>query len=114
MNEPGKGFSPEPCACGARFPTAKGRLAGYTAKQHHAVPPADILRIGLTMTPAEALTELGKVNERLRELDRMLRRALRDHPASRAAPLLQQEIADAMARKEWLLDQIQRMEKAGG
>jgi chemotaxis regulatin CheY-phosphate phosphatase CheZ len=65
------------------------------------------------MTAEEALAEVSKVNDRLRELDRMLRHALRDHPASRAAPLLQQEIADAMARKEWLLGQIQRMEKAG-
>jgi hypothetical protein len=67
----------------------------------------------MTMTAEEALAEVAKVNERLRELDGMLRHALRDHPASRAAPLLQQEIADAMARKEWLFDQIQRMEKAG-
>jgi hypothetical protein len=65
------------------------------------------------VTAEEALAEVGKVNERLRELDGMLRHALRDHPASRAAPLLQQEIADAMARKDWLLDQIQSMEKAG-
>ena len=64
------------------------------------------------MTPEEALAEVEKVNERLRELDRMLHRALRDHPASRAAPLLQQEIEEALARKDWLLGQIQRMEKA--
>jgi chemotaxis regulatin CheY-phosphate phosphatase CheZ len=65
------------------------------------------------MTEEEALADLDKVNERLRELERILRNALRDHPASRAAPLLQQEIADAMARKDWLFEQIQRMEKAG-
>jgi hypothetical protein len=63
------------------------------------------------MTAEEALAEVGKVSERLRELDAMLHRAIRN-PASRAVPLLQQEIADAMARKEWLFDQIQRMEKA--
>jgi hypothetical protein len=28
-------------------------------------------------------------------------------------PLLQQQISEAAARKEWLFDQIQRMEKAG-
>jgi hypothetical protein len=43
----------------------------------------------IMMTVEEALAEVGKVNDRLRELDGMLRHALRDHPASRATPLLQ-------------------------
>jgi hypothetical protein len=47
------------------------------------------------------------------QLDGMLHRALRDHPASRAAPLLQQEIEEALARREWLLKQIERMQKPG-
>jgi hypothetical protein len=64
------------------------------------------------MTAEEALTEVGKVNERLQELDRKLLNATSD-PGSEAVPQLQQEIAEAMARKEWLLGQIQRMEKAG-
>jgi predicted translin family RNA/ssDNA-binding protein len=64
------------------------------------------------MTAEEALTEVGKVNERLLELERKLLHATSD-PGSEAVPQLQQEIAEAMARKEWLLGQIQRMEKAG-
>jgi hypothetical protein len=65
------------------------------------------------MTAEEALAEVGKVNERLRELDRMLHLALRDHPASKAASLLQQEIEEALSRKAWLLGQVQHMESAG-
>jgi hypothetical protein len=64
------------------------------------------------MTAQEALNEVGKVNERLQELDRKLLCAASD-PGSEAVPQLQQEIAQAMARKEWLLGQIQRMDKAG-
>jgi hypothetical protein len=63
------------------------------------------------MTAEEALAEVGKGNERLRELDGMLRHAVRD-PASKAVPPLQQEIAEALARKGWLFEQIQRMERA--
>lgn len=64
------------------------------------------------MTAEEALTEVGKVNEQLQELDRKLLHATSDL-GSESIPQLQQEIAEAMARKEWLLGQIQRMEKAG-
>jgi hypothetical protein len=60
------------------------------------------------VTAEEALAELGKVNELLRELDATLRLV----PSS-AVPQLQQEIAEAMARKGWLFEQIPRMEKAG-
>jgi hypothetical protein len=64
------------------------------------------------MTAEEALTEVVKVNERLQELDRKLLRAASD-PGSEAVPQLHQEIAEAMARKEWLLGQVQHMRKAG-
>jgi hypothetical protein len=64
------------------------------------------------MTVKEALAEVGKVNEWLQELDRKLLSATSD-PGSEAIPQLQQEIAETMARKEWLLGQVQRMEKAG-
>jgi hypothetical protein len=64
------------------------------------------------MTVKEALAEVGKVNERLQELDRKLLYATSD-PGSEAIPQLQQEIAETTARKEWLLGQVQRMEKAG-
>jgi hypothetical protein len=60
------------------------------------------------MTADEALAEVGKVNTRLRELDRMLRRAVRD-PASRAVPLLHQEIADAMASRDHLMQFVQNV-----
>jgi hypothetical protein len=64
------------------------------------------------MTAEEALAEVGKVNELLTMLDEKLQQAMSD-PGSEAIPQLQQEISEAMARKEWLFDQIQRMEKAG-
>jgi hypothetical protein len=64
------------------------------------------------MTAEEALDEVGKVSERLQELDRKLLRATSD-PGSEAVAQLRQEIAEAMARKEWLLGQIQHMQKAG-
>jgi predicted translin family RNA/ssDNA-binding protein len=57
------------------------------------------------VTAEEALAEIGKVNELLRELDAKLRLV----PSS-AVPQLQQEIAEAMARKGWLFEQIPRME----
>jgi hypothetical protein len=63
----------------------------------------------MTMTAEEALAKVGKVNDRLRELDGMLRHALRDHPASRATPLLQQEIGDAMARRDQLMQFVQNV-----
>jgi predicted translin family RNA/ssDNA-binding protein len=64
------------------------------------------------MTAEEALAEFGKVTEQLRMLEEKLRQAITG-PASTAIPQLQQEIAEAMARKEWLFDQIQRVERAG-
>jgi hypothetical protein len=60
------------------------------------------------VTAEEALAEIDKVNELLRELDAKLRLV-----PSWALPQLQQEIAEAMARKGWLFEQILRMEKAG-
>jgi predicted translin family RNA/ssDNA-binding protein len=66
----------------------------------------------MTMTAEEALAEVGKVTEQIRELEQKLRQAT-SGTASEAIPQLQQEIAEATARKEWLLDQIQRMRKAG-
>jgi len=62
----------------------------------------------MTMTADEALAEVGKVNDRLRELDVMLRHVVRD-PASRAVPLLQQEIADSMARRDQLMQFVQNV-----
>jgi cytochrome c551/c552 len=64
------------------------------------------------MTAEEALAEVGKVTEQIRELEQKLRQAT-SGPASEAIPQLQQEIAEATARKEWLLGQIQRMQRAG-
>jgi hypothetical protein len=109
--------APDLRASGRRAENESGRRGGDpeavpAPKQHWGVSPAVPIRWRKAMTVEEALAEVAKVDERLRELERMLRRALRDHPASRAAPLLQQEIADELARKEWLLDQIQRMKKA--
>jgi hypothetical protein len=66
----------------------------------------------MTMTAEEAIAEVGKLNDRLRELDEKVRQAM-NGPASEAIPQLQQEIAEATARKQWLLAQIQRMQKAG-
>jgi hypothetical protein len=48
----------------------------------------------------------------LARLHEMLQHAM-NTPGSDAVPLLQQQISEAAARKEWLFDQIQRMEKAG-
>jgi tartrate dehydratase alpha subunit/fumarate hydratase class I-like protein len=58
------------------------------------------------MTAEEALTEVGKVTERLRELDEMLHRAVRN-TTSEAIPLLQQQIEDAMARRAYLMQFVQ-------
>jgi hypothetical protein len=58
------------------------------------------------MTAEEALTEVGKVTERLRELDQMLHRAVRN-TTSEAIPLLQQQIEDAMARRAYLMQFVQ-------
>jgi predicted translin family RNA/ssDNA-binding protein len=64
------------------------------------------------MTAEEALAEVGQINEWLQELEEKLQCAMSD-PGSEAVPQLHQEIAEATARKEWLFDQIRRMEKAG-
>jgi hypothetical protein len=63
------------------------------------------------MTADEALAAVGEANEQLAMLDEKLQQAMSD-PGSEAVPQLHQEIADAMVRKEWLLRQVQRMEKA--
>jgi hypothetical protein len=64
------------------------------------------------MTAEEALAEIGKINARLRELDDKLQSAMSD-PGSESIPQLHLEIAEAMGRKQWLIGQIQRLEKAG-
>jgi phage shock protein A len=65
------------------------------------------------VTAEEALAEVGNVTEQIRELEQKLRQATTSGPASEAIAPLQQEIAEATARKEWLLGQIQRMQRAG-
>jgi hypothetical protein len=65
------------------------------------------------MTAEEALAEVGTVNERLTMLNEKLQQAMSD-PGSEAIPQLQQEISEALARKRWLLEQIEPMQKAGG
>jgi hypothetical protein len=64
------------------------------------------------MTPEDALAEVGKVNERLKMLDEQLQHAMSD-PGSWAVPRLQQEISESLARKRWLLEQIEPMQRAG-
>jgi hypothetical protein len=64
------------------------------------------------MTADEVLAAVGEANERMAMLDEKLQQAMSD-PGSEAISQLHQEIAEATTRKEWLLDQIQRMEKAG-
>jgi hypothetical protein len=64
------------------------------------------------MTAEEAIAEVGKLNDRLRELDEKVHQAM-NGPASEAIPQLQQAIAEATARKQWLLAQIQRIQRAG-
>jgi hypothetical protein len=66
---------------------------------------------GKTMTADEVLAAVGEANEQLMMLDEKLQQAMSD-PGSEAVPQLHQEIADTMARKEWLLGQIPHMEKA--
>jgi hypothetical protein len=63
------------------------------------------------MDADQALAEVGKVNERLKELDAMLHRAVRD-PASQAVPLLHQQIADTMTRKELLTKQLKQIQRS--
>jgi hypothetical protein len=60
------------------------------------------------VTAEEAIAEVGQVSDRLRELDEKLRQTM-SGAVSAAIPQLLQE----MARKQWLLAQIQRMQKAG-
>jgi hypothetical protein len=63
------------------------------------------------LTAEEALAEVGEVNERLANLHEMRQHAL--NTGSDAVPHLQQQIAEAATRKEWLFGQIYRMRKAG-
>jgi hypothetical protein len=58
------------------------------------------------MTAEEALTEVGKVTERLKELDEMLHRAVRNSTPE-VIPLLQQQIEDAMAHRAYLMQFVQ-------
>jgi hypothetical protein len=62
------------------------------------------------MTAEEALAEIGNVNERLQELEDKLQCAMSD-PGSESIPQLHQEIVEARGRKEWLVGQVQRLEK---
>jgi hypothetical protein len=64
------------------------------------------------MTAEEAIAEVGKLNDRLRERDEKVRQAMNGR-ASETIPQLQRGIAEATARKQCLLAQIQRMQKAG-
>jgi hypothetical protein len=64
------------------------------------------------MTADEALAEVGKADERLRKLRQRLHETKRG-PITEVIAKLEQEIAEETARRNWLLDQIQRMEKAG-
>jgi hypothetical protein len=65
------------------------------------------------MTAKEALAEVDKVNNRLRDLEEDLQRAMSD-PGSESVPQLQQELYEATARKEWLLAQLQQIQQSGG
>jgi vacuolar-type H+-ATPase subunit H len=64
------------------------------------------------MTVEEVLTEFDKADTRLRELRQQLYQTKRG-PITEAIAKLEQEIAEATARRDWLLDQIHGMEKAG-
>jgi hypothetical protein len=68
---------------------------------------------GGAMTAEEALAEIDKVKNRLRDLEEDLQRAMSD-PGSESVPQLQQEISEATARKEWLLEQLQQIRQSGG
>jgi predicted nucleic acid-binding Zn-ribbon protein len=68
---------------------------------------------GDAMTAKEALAEIDKVNSRLRDLNEDLQHAMSD-PGSEAVPQLQQEIFEAMARREWLRGQLQQIQQSGG
>jgi hypothetical protein len=63
------------------------------------------------MTAKEALAELDKVTSRLRDLEEDLQHAIND-PGSAAVPQLQQEISEAMARREWLREQLQQIQQS--
>ncbi|HET6220790.1 MAG TPA: hypothetical protein VFE11_01440 [Dongiaceae bacterium] len=65
------------------------------------------------MTAKEALAELDKVTSRLRDLEADLQRAI-NGPGSAAVPQLQQEISEAMARREWLREQLQQIQQSEG
>jgi hypothetical protein len=56
---------------------------------------------------------LAEIDSRLLGLDENLQHAMSD-PGSEAAPRLQREISQAMARREWLLEQLLQMQRSGG
>jgi predicted nucleic acid-binding Zn-ribbon protein len=68
---------------------------------------------GGAMTAEEALAEIDKVKNRLRDLEEDLQRAMSD-PGSESVPQLQQEISEATARREWLLEQLQQIRQSEG
>jgi hypothetical protein len=64
-----------------------------------------------TMTQ-EALAEIERIDRRLIGLDENLQHAMSD-PGSEATPQLEREMLQAMARREWLLEQLLQMQQSG-
>jgi hypothetical protein len=65
----------------------------------------------MTMTAEEALAEVGKVTNCCSNWTRSS--TVLSATLHQRLSRLQREISDVMARKEWLFDQMQRMQKAG-
>src|SRR5262245_2587215 len=61
----------------------------------------------------EALAEIEKIDLRLIGLDENLQHAMSD-PGSEATPQMQREMLQAIARREWLLEQFSLMQQSGG
>jgi hypothetical protein len=68
-------------------------------------------RAASTMTQ-EALAEIERIDSRLIGLDENLQHAMSD-PGSEATPQLEREMLQAMARREWLLEQLLQMQQSG-
>jgi hypothetical protein len=77
----------------------------------HPLPPLTARALSphkqAAMTARDALAEITIV-DRIRGLDEDLHHAMSD-PGSAAATRLVREIADAIRRKEWLLDQLPQL-----
>jgi hypothetical protein len=65
------------------------------------------------MTARDALAEIAAIIDRIRSLDEDLHHAMSD-PGSAAATRLVRDIADAIRRKEWLLDQLPQLPQSSG